>query len=431
MVTDELQQYVSRMKALGKPEIKIRETLALAKWPQEDINQVLGGSVDVSPTTPSSVMPQVQSAGNKTDKKLFFTILLIVIFLVGIGMFMSLYIRNKNSNTKVVNLNKGGKNQILTTFEDLSKYDKDTDGDGYPDFIETSMGLDPLISEYTRCKGNNTCAGAASQNTVKKKNVMIILDASGSMGLLNNGRTRMDAAKDALKRYVSSVQTSDINMGLMVYGHKGSNSPADKAISCASAEQLAPIGTITSANLDTYLDLIKPTGWTPIGLAITNARASFVGKEGENNEIMLVTDGDETCDSNPVEAATAMSGFNEKNVRVNVIAFAVSAKEVANLFAIAKAGRGSFAAANNSDELIARMNDFYENLKNIKDEKVCQSGKPIYFLNCYADTNKKVYKYVGTQKRTFYQKQISKAEFDRLDKLETAIWDQGQKANKE
>ncbi|KKP60451.1 MAG: hypothetical protein UR54_C0012G0001, partial [Candidatus Roizmanbacteria bacterium GW2011_GWA2_34_18] len=134
MVTDELQQYVSRMKALGKPEIKIRETLALAKWPQEDINQVLGGSVDVSPTTPSSVMPQVQSAGNKTDKKLFFTILLIVIFLVGIGMFMSLYIRNKNSNTKVVNLNKGGKNQILTTFEDLSKYDKDTDGDGYPDF---------------------------------------------------------------------------------------------------------------------------------------------------------------------------------------------------------------------------------------------------------------------------------------------------------
>ena len=225
--------------------------------------------ISVTPQPPQPVVvEQTPPADNKTDRKLIFIILGLVVFFLVVSILTGLYIKNNRSGTRIVNLNKGGKNQILTTFEDLSKYDKDTDGDGYPDFIETSMGLDPLISEYTRCKGNNTCAGAASQNTVKKKNVMIILDASGSMGLLNNGRTRMDAAKDALKRYVSSVQTSDINMGLMVYGHKGSNSPADKAISCASAEQLAPIGTITSANLDTYLDLIKPTGWTPMGLAM-------------------------------------------------------------------------------------------------------------------------------------------------------------------
>ncbi|KKP60460.1 MAG: D-amino acid dehydrogenase large subunit, partial [Candidatus Roizmanbacteria bacterium GW2011_GWA2_34_18] len=201
-------------------------------------------------------------------------------------------------------------------------------------------------------------------------------------------------------------------------------------ISCASAEQLAPIGTITSANLDTYLDLIKPTGWTPMGLAISNAQASFVGKEQDNNEIVLVTDGDETCDSNPVGAATSIFASTAK-VKVNIIAFAVSSKEVTTLSAIARAGSGSFASANNSDELIARMNDLYENLKNIKDEKICQGEKSISFLNCYADTNRKVYEFVGTLKRRFYQKQISKAEFDRLDKLETAIWDQGQKANKE
>jgi len=379
---------------------------------------------------PPVVVQQTPPVDNKTDKKLIFIVLGLVVFFLVVSVLTGLYIRNKNSGTKVVNLNKGGKNPVLTVFEDLSKYDKDTDRDGYPDFIETSMGLDPQVSEYIRCKGNNACAGAASQNTVKKKNVMIILDASGSMGLLNNGRTRMDAAKDALRRYVATVQTSGINMGLMVYGHKGSNALGDKPISCASAEQIAPIGAITSANLDTYLNLIKPTGWTPIGLAISNAQAGFVDKEQDNNEIVLVTDGDETCDSNPVGAATAIFTGVAK-VKVNIIAFAVSSKEVTTLSTIARAGSGSFASANNSDELIARMNDLYENLKNIKDEKVCQSEKSISFLNCYANTNRKVYEFVGTLKRKFYQKQISKAEFDRLDKLETAIWDQGQKANKE
>lgn len=379
---------------------------------------------------PPVVVQQTPPANNKTDKKLIFVILGLVVFFLVVSVLTGLYIKNNKSGTKVVNLNKGGKNPVLTVFEDLSKYDKDTDGDGYPDFIETSMGLNPLVSEYTRCKGNNSCAGATSQNTVKKKNVMIILDASGSMGLLNNGRTRMDAAKDALRRYVSSVQTSGINMGLMVYGHKGSNAVTDKPISCASAEQLASIGSITSANLDTYLNLIKPTGWTPIGLAISNAQANFTGKEQDNNEIMLVTDGDETCDSNPVGAATTIYNGSAK-VRVNIIAFAVSSNDATTLSSIAKAGSGSFSTANNSDELIARMNDQYENLKNKKNELECKSEKSISFLNCYPDTNRKVYEYVGTLKRTFYQKQISKAEFDRLDKLETAIWDQGQKANKE
>lgn len=385
----------------------------------------------IQPVSPPPVeMPEAQSTGNKTNKKLIIIVSLILFFLAGTGVFAGLYMRNKNSDTKTVNLNKGGKNPVLTVFEDLSKYDKDTDSDGYPDFIETNMGLDPLVSEYTRCKGNNTCAGATSQNTVKKKNVMIILDASGSMGLLNGGRTRMDAAKDALRRYVATTQTSGINMGLMVYGHKGSNAVTDKPISCASAEQLASIGTITSANLDTYLNLIKPTGWTPIGLAISNAQANFTGKEQDNNEIMLVTDGDETCDSNPVGAATTIYNGPAK-VKVNIIAFAVSSNDATTLSSIAKAGSGSFSTANNSDELIARMNDQYENLKNKKNELECKSEKSISFLNCYPDTNRKVYEYVGTLKRTFYQKQISKAEFDRLDKLETAIWDQGQKANKE
>lgn len=393
---------------------------------QSPPQQSVPSPVVSQPSQPVAVQ-QTPPVGNKTNKKLIFIILGLVVFFLLISVLTGLFIKKNKSNIIVADLNKGGKNPALTIFEDLSKYDKDTDDDGYPDFIETSLGLDPLVSEYTRCKGNNTCAGATSQNTVKKKNVMIILDASGSMSLLNNGQTRMDVAKDALRKYVASTQASNINMGLMVYGHKGSNSVADKPISCALAEQLAPIGTITSANLDTYLNLINPTGWTPIGLAISNAQASFTGKEQDNNEIMLVTDGEETCDSNPVGAATSIYNGPAK-VKVNIIAFVVSSS---TLSSISKAGGGSFSSANNSDELIARMNDLYENTKKISEEKTCIANASISFLQCYPDINRKVYAYVATLKSKYYKKEISKAEFDRLGKLETSVWDQGQKAIKE
>ncbi|HCM38163.1 TPA: hypothetical protein DIS61_05920 [Patescibacteria group bacterium] len=345
--------------------------------------------------------------------------LLIFLGIIFAGTLVADQLR-RNNPFKEVNLDKGGKTNLLAPIikEDLSKYDKDTDNDGYPDFIEQELGLDPNQSEFVRCGGGKGCADPTLTNTAQsKKNVIIILDASGSMGLTIGGQTRMDAAKAAIKNYVSQAASdTNISLGLMVYGHKGSNSQTDKPISCAAAEVIAAIGTVNSSTIDSYLATIQPTGWTPMGLAITNAQAAFTGKDGERNEIILVTDGDETCDSNPIGAAGNIHNSAAK-VTVNVIGFAVSAAEQATLNGIASAGGGSFTVASDSSELIRVMSEKLENLKKLTEQTKCETAAYGNFLTCESDTFNKVYDYINKKKSTYYKKEITKAEFDRLTTL--------------
>jgi len=423
MITAELQQYVSKMRVLGESEIKIRETLALAKWPQEDINKVLGSPVPISPIVPPSIMPQVQSSGNKTNKKLIFIILGLVIFFLLISVIAGLFVKKNKSNIIVADLNKGGKNPALTIFEDLSKYDKDTDGDGYPDFIETAVGLNPNESELKRCVGAGGCKDPSlTNNGPSRKNVVIILDSSGSMGLTISGQTRMDAAKSAITGYVSQASADkSISIGLMVYGNKGSNSTSDKATSCASAEVIAPLGSVNSSTIGTYLANVKPTGWTPMGLAISNAQSLFPSGTDNKNEIILVTDGDETCNSNPIGAASAIYNSPVK-VIVNVIGFAVSIADQTTLNGIASSGGGSFSVANTSSELLRVLNEKFENLSKITEKSKCDLAVYETFLPCENGHFNKVFDYVTKRRSTYYKKEISKAEWNKLNLLYDKIW---------
>ena len=71
-------------------------------------------------------------------------------------------------------------------------------------------------------------------------NVLVILDASGSMGKDIGGQTQMAAAKKAILQFVEELP-KEANVGLRVYGHKGTGSSTDKAMSCSSSDLLYPL----------------------------------------------------------------------------------------------------------------------------------------------------------------------------------------------
>ena len=71
-------------------------------------------------------------------------------------------------------------------------------------------------------------------------NVLVILDGSGSMGKNIGGQTQMEAAKKAIVQFVGDLP-KEANVGLRVYGHKGTGSSADKAMSCSSSDLLYPL----------------------------------------------------------------------------------------------------------------------------------------------------------------------------------------------
>ena len=94
----------------------------------------------------------------------------------------------------------------------------------------------------------------------------------------------------------------------------------------------------------------SPTGWTAIGGSLRKSADVFAGKEGQNNHVIVISDGIETCDSNPTEAARELKALSI-NPQIDVIGLAVDTATKAQLEEVAKIGGGTYKPANSAVEL--------------------------------------------------------------------------------
>ncbi|MCM3708966.1 vWA domain-containing protein [Sporosarcina luteola] len=184
-----------------------------------------------------------------------------------------------------------------------------------------------------------------------KLNVLVILDGSGSMGVDIGGQTQMAAAKKAIVQFVESLP-EEANVGLRVYGHKGTGSSADKAMSCASSDLIYPLKPYEKGAFKKSLDQVKPAGWTPTELALEEAQKDLAGFDGENNTniVYLVSDGVSTCDDNPVAAAKALYD-SEITPIINIIGFNVDNDGQRQLKEMAKAVEGTYQDVTDAETL--------------------------------------------------------------------------------
>ncbi len=250
---------------------------------------------------------------------------------------------------------------------------EDPDGDLVPTAVEREIDRDPDVDE---CAQEAGCGEASPVSALERSNTLLILDSSGSMaGSAGGGSTKLNAAKQALRRYVAGTPDS-LALGFMVYGHKGSNDPADKAQSCKGVELLDPIGKAASQRFDRTLKRFKPTGYTPLGTALRQARAAFEGKNDEINRIILVTDGIETCGGNPVQEARKLKQAGIK-VTTDVVGFDVAKPaEAKRLRAIAEASGGEYTDARTTDAL----NDYFDQAR----ERVADLSKQLLCVKANA-----------------------------------------------
>lgn len=185
----------------------------------------------------------------------------------------------------------------------------------------------------------------------KKLRVVILLDASGSMAGMVDGGKKMDVAKAAVKRYASSLPQG-AEVSLRVYGHKGSNQKKDKSVSCKSTEEVYPLSAYQQGKFDQSLEQFQPTGWTPIALAMNEAKKDLERHRGENtqNVMYIVSDGEETCGGDPVKVAKELNQSDIQAV-VNIIGFDVNDRGQRELEAAAKAGGGEYFSARDESDL--------------------------------------------------------------------------------
>lgn len=192
---------------------------------------------------------------------------------------------------------------------------------------------------------------AETEVVPKQLNVVIALDSSGSMAEDTNGEPRMTAAKIAITEFVDSLpETTQVS--LIAFGHKGSNSEVDKAISCKGIETVYPLAAKDSDRFQAAVDSFIPTGYTPLASTLELAEQNLATLAGDNNQnvVYLVSDGEETCDGDPVSIAQRLRNSQTQLV-INVIGFDVDNNAQQQLNATAQAGGGKYFSAKDRAEL--------------------------------------------------------------------------------
>lgn len=199
----------------------------------------------------------------------------------------------------------------------------------------------------------STVAGSAGSDSGPMPSVptVLILDASGSMTEAEGSGERMDAAKLAARTLVDALP-ADAELALLAYGASTGGAEEEKARGCADVTTLVPLGPLDRGAMAGAIDALTPSGYTPIGLSLERAAEQLEG-DGEQ-AIVLVSDGEDTCDMPPCEVAARIRDQHPQT-RISTIGFRTEGEASRQLSCVADVGDGLFVTADNAEQLAARL----------------------------------------------------------------------------
>ncbi len=181
---------------------------------------------------------------------------------------------------------------------------------------------------------------------------VLILDASGSMTTPDAPGPRIDAAKAAAKALVADLP-EDAHLGLVTYGTTTDSSPEAQAAGCQDVTTLLPLGPLDRSALNTAIDSLTPSGYTPISLALDQATAQLPTDDAKQ-AIVLVSDGEDTCGRPPCEVAAQLHA-QHPGLAISTIGFRTDGPASDQLNCIANTTGGMFVQASNAKQLTARL----------------------------------------------------------------------------
>ncbi len=188
--------------------------------------------------------------------------------------------------------------------------------------------------------GELSVVSALAPPTKTRRNLEIILDASGSMKAVMTGKkTRWDVALETLDQVLNTLP-DDFNVGLRMYGHReASTSPK----TCTDTELLVPVRKLNRAAIMRSAGTFKPKGETPLVYSSLQAPGDLKSLGG--GTVILITDGEESCKGDAVKAAAELKASG-LDIRLNIVGFALkNPKTQKELAGFSEATGGLYYAA--------------------------------------------------------------------------------------
>ncbi len=172
---------------------------------------------------------------------------------------------------------------------------------------------------------------------------LLVLDASGSMWGRLGPTTKIEIARDVIATMLDTWE-DDEPLGLVAYGHRRKGD-------CTDIEVLQPSERGARDVIRQRLVKITPKGMTPMGDAVIRAAQALRSQERKAT-VILVSDGEETCDADPCAVAKALEDAGV-DLTVHTVGFDVAGNPDAKrqLRCIADATGGQYLDAADASEL--------------------------------------------------------------------------------
>ncbi|MGD0008241.1 MAG: hypothetical protein ABSE93_06835, partial [Terriglobia bacterium] len=193
--------------------------------------------------------------------------------------------------------------------------------------------------------GELSVISTLSRPAKTRKNLEIILDASGSMKTPLGKKTRWSTAHDVLQQVLATLP-ADFNVGLRIYGHReSSRSPK----TCTDSQLVVPIHKLDPPAILHAAEAVKPRGETPLVYSVLQSTTDL--KDVGGGTVIVITDGEESCHGDPVKAAAQLKASG-LDITLNIVGFTLTGQAVQKqLGGFAQATGGHFYAADSGPAL--------------------------------------------------------------------------------
>ncbi|MEV5505655.1 VWA domain-containing protein [Streptomyces orinoci] len=200
--------------------------------------------------------------------------------------------------------------------------------------------------------GSALPASAAEGPPKDSPKVELVLDVSGSMRARDiDGQSRISVAQQAFDEVIDALPQG-VRLGIRTLGSEYPGE--DKTVGCKDTKQLYPVGQVDRTEAKTAVATLRPTGWTPIGLALRSADQDL-GTDGGTRRVVLITDGEDDCaPPDPCDVARELAA-NGTHLTIDTLGLAHDDKTRAQLECIAGATGGTYTSVRHKEELSGRL----------------------------------------------------------------------------